>query len=436
MIERERTASLPELLRFFAPLAVTWMLMMFTHTVISAGLARTYDPAIATAAYAIALNFGEIFEAPLVMIRQTGVAFITGRLSFQTVRKVTFITIAIFMIIVLTIAYIPPFTRFMFQEVLGVCDDLYAATLLGFRITLLFPLVSGLRSLYQSVILVNRRTLYISLGVLVRVSFVTLVVLGLVRTRIVPGVLVGAIAIVGAVIAEAVPAYFFSSRLQTEPGSPVATLAVWRFYLPLIASSLFVSMGRPFINAGLSRMPQATISLAAFNVASSLAGMLISPSYNLHQLTMVFGRSKNNLPLVRRFAIGFSLATTGLLLLIALTPLGAWILTGPVDIPQELLAPTQLALRVMALFPLLIGWLEYNTGVLLLNQASKLVGLAKTLNLVSTIAFVLVLAPNLPGALAAPLAQAVGLLGEGWVLQIGLRHNNAGTRRHSIPMAS
>lgn len=429
MTEQERAAGLPELLRFFAPLAVTWMLMMFTHTIISAGLARTSNPTIATAAYAIALSFGEIFEAPLVMIRQTGIAFITGRQSFQTVRQVTLVTIAIFMVIVSTIAYIPPLTRFMFQDILGVTNDLYTAAVLGFRVTMFFPLVSGLRSLYQSIILVNRRTIYISLGVIVRVSFVALVVFGLVRTSQVPGVLVGAIAIVGAVLAEAIPASYFGSRLQTDAGSPIATRTVRRFYLPLIASSLFVTMGKPFINAGLTRMPEATVSLAAFSVATSLAGILISPSHNIHQLTMVFGRSQQNLPLVRKFAVGFSFVTTSLLLLVSFSPLGTWILTGPINIPQEMLAPTQLALRLLACFPLLIGWLEYNTGILLLSQSTRIVSLGKTLNLFSTIAFVLLLAPRLPGPIAAPLAQVVGLSSEGLVLQIGMRYLNTGKTR-------
>lgn len=436
MTEQERAASLPELLRFFTPLAVTWMLMMFTHTIISAGLARTINPTMAAAAYAIALGFGEIFEAPLVMIRQTGIAFISGQESFQTVRQVTLATIVAFMAVVAAIAYIPPLTNFVFQDILGATGNLYAAALLGFRVTMFFPLVSGLRSLYQSIILVNRRTIYISIGVIARVSFVALVVFGLVRTSLVPGVLIGAIAIVGAVITEAIPAHYFSKRLQTEAGPPVAKRTVWRFYLPLIASSLFVSMGKPFINAGLTRVPQAAISLAAFNVASSLAGMLISPSHNIHQLTMVFGRSRQNLPLVRKFAIGFSLFATGLLLLVSFSPIGTWILTGPISIPQEMLAPTQLVLRVLSCFPLCIGWLEYNTGILLLSQATRIVSLGKMLNLLSTIAFVLLLAPRLPGPLAAPLAQAIGLIGEGIVLQMGIRYQGTGKIRQRMQLGA
>jgi len=87
---------------------------------------------------------------------------------------------------------------------------------------------------------------------------------------------------------------------------------------------------------------------------------------------MVFGRAKENLPLVRKFAFGVALISSALLFLIAYSPLGVWILTGPFNIPAELLRPVLYAARVLAFFPLLIGWVEYNTGLLLLGQATGL----------------------------------------------------------------
>ncbi|NLY53642.1 MAG: hypothetical protein GX060_03320 [Firmicutes bacterium] len=376
MAKPERTADLPEILRFFAPLALTWMLMMFTHTIIGAGLARSANPTISTAAYAIALSLGEIFEAPLVMIRQTGIAFISNHQSFRAVRQVTLTTIAIFMVITSAIAYIPPLTRLVFQDILGVSADLIGAAIMGFRVTMFFPIVSGLRSLYQSIILANKRTAYIPIGVLVRVTFVSLTVYSLMQLNLLAGTLVGAIAIVGAVAAEAIPANYFGRRLLPQTGSDadpiLSTRAIWRFYIPLIGSSLFVAMGKPFINAGLTRMADAAISLAAFNIALSLTGMITSPLLNLHQVTMVFGRAKENLPLVRKFAFGVALISSALLFLIAYSPLGVWILTGPFNIPAELLRPVLYAARVLAFFPLLIGWVEYNTGLLLLGQATGL----------------------------------------------------------------
>src|SRR5690554_5044883 len=140
MTEQRRTGNLPDLLRFYLPLAVTWMLMMFTHTIISAGLARTVDPTVSTAAYAVALSLGAIFEAPLVMLRQTGMALISSKQSFQIVRRIAGITLLIFMAIVVAIGYVPALGRFVFQDILGVADELLAATITAFRVTMLLPI--------------------------------------------------------------------------------------------------------------------------------------------------------------------------------------------------------------------------------------------------------------------------------------------------------
>jgi len=90
--QQEGRVSLNELLRFFMPLAVTWMLMMFTHTIISGGLSRTVNPTVSTAAYAVALSLAAIAEAPLVMTRQVTLAFVQSEQTFKVVARVVAIT--------------------------------------------------------------------------------------------------------------------------------------------------------------------------------------------------------------------------------------------------------------------------------------------------------------------------------------------------------
>mgnify|MGYP000860134344 CR=1 FL=1 len=420
MTEQRRTGNLPDLLRFYLPLAVTWMLMMFTHTIISAGLARTVNPTVSTAAYAVALSLAAIFEAPLVMLRQTGMALISSKQSFLVVRRVARITLLIFMAIVVAIGYVPALGRYVFQDILGVADELLAATIIAFRVTMLLPIASGLRCLYQSLILLNKHTTYISIGMFVRVGFMIVLIYCFSTFHWVVGPLVGAIALVSGIFIEGINAYWFGRKLIPEGEKTIMPRAVWSFYLPLIDSSLFVAMGKPFINAGLARMPDAAISLAAFSVASSFAWVLISPSQNVHQVTMMFGRNPADRPLVRKFAAAVAIISTTALLAVSFSPLGRWLLTNLIQAPAELIEPTLWGIRTLAFCPLILCWLEYNTGILLLTQATRLVSLAKTLNLLTTIAFVLTLAPFVPGAIAAPLAQLVGFASEGLVLQFGL----------------
>ncbi len=414
-----RRASLRELLAFFVPLAVTWMLMMFTHTIISGGLSRTIDPTVSTAAYAVALSLAAIAEAPLVMIRQVTLAFVQSRQSFKAVGTILTVTLGFFMLTVLAIGYVLPLGRFVFQDLLGVSDTLFPATLKAFRVTMFLPLTSGFRCLYQGVIMVKRRTTYISTGMFIRVAFMIFLIFGFTRFRWVTGPFVGAITLVGGIAVEGIMAWFFGRKLIPEGEATVIPGAVWKFYLPLIASSLMVSMGKPFINAGLARMPDAAVALAAFSVASSFAWVIISPSQTIHQLTMVFGRSAEDRQLVRRFSTIFALASSAVLLLISFSPLGRYILSDLIQVAPETLQSTLVSVRTLAFFPLIICWQEYNTGILLLAQSARLVGVGKAVNLFATISFVLLLAPTFPGPVAAPLAQLVGFGSEGLVLQAG-----------------
>ena len=122
MTQQENKVNLSELLRFFLPLAVTWMLMMFTHTIISGGLSRTLNPTVSTAAYAVALSLAAIAEAPLTMIRQVSLAFVVSRQSFKVVGQVLMATLFFFMFTVLAIGYIAPLGRLVFQGALGVSE--------------------------------------------------------------------------------------------------------------------------------------------------------------------------------------------------------------------------------------------------------------------------------------------------------------------------
>lgn len=420
MTEQTRPSILPDLLRFFLPLAVTWMLMMVTHTIISAGLARTVDPTVSTAAYAVAVSLATIFEAPLVMLRQTGMALVSSQQSFRVVQRVAFITLGAFLVIVVAIGYLPALGYLVFHNVLGVSDELLAPTVTAFRVTMLLPIASGLRCLYQSLILIQKRTTYISTGMFIRVGFMIVLVYCFATFGWVVGPLVGAITLVGGIFVEGVNAYWFGRKLVPEGEATITPRATWQFYLPLIASSLFVAMGKPFINAGLARMPDAAVSLAAFSVASSFAWVLISPTQNVHQVTMVFGRDPIHRPLVRRFAATVAAIATSTLLAVSFSPLGRWLLQALIQVPAELIEPSLWGIRTLSFVPLILCWIEYNTGLLLIAQATRLVSVGKTLNLLATIAFVLTLAPLLPGPIAAPLAQMAGFASEGLVLQFGI----------------
>lgn len=416
-----KRTGIAELTSFFIPLGLTASLMMFTHSILSAGLSRTINPTISTAAHAVALSLSDMAGGPLCQIRQTAMALVTSRQSFQAVRRVFLTTTAGFIALMFAIAYVPALSRLVLQQLLGVKDELLPATLLSFRVLMFLPIVSGWRYLYHGVITRQRQTRFISAGMFIRVGLMVTLAFSFSHWHWVQGPLVGSLTLLCGITLEFTMAYVFGHGLVPDGEGGSGDREVWKFYLPLIASSLLVSIGKPFINAGLARMENAAISLAAFSVASSVAWVIISPSQTIHMLTMVFGRELPERALVRKFAASFAGISSALLAVVSFSPAGTWVLTRLISVPPENLAATLFSCRTLAVFPLIICWQEYNMGLLLLNRSTRLVSLGKGLNLSSTILFVLLVAPHLSGPVAAPLAQLIGFVTEGAFLTASRR---------------
>lgn len=431
MDEQGATTSITELLRFFIPLALTSMLTMFTHTIISSGLARTVNPTGSIAAFAVALGLAEIFEAPVVLLRQVVLAFVRDSASLRTIQRVYAVTVAVLMVAVLAIGFVPVLSLLVLQRILGVSNELLPATLTAFRVMLILPMVSGFRCIYQGVLLSRRSTALILNGMLFRVGLMALLVFSFNRFGFVTGALVGAIAIIGGVVVEGAVAFYFGRNLIPTNTPEKQPPRVWKFYLPLISSALLASTAKPFLNAGLARTPDSAQALAAFSIAASLAWLIISPAQNLHQAVMVFGRSRSDQAQMKKFSLGYALIASAILLVFAFTPMGPLVLRGGVGIPANLLAPTLIAMRILAFLPLVLAWQDYNIGLLLLSRSTGLVGLSKVCNLLITVAFVLLFSHRFVAPAVAPLAQLVGFTCSGLLLHLGRvrglqgTHNNA-----------
>jgi len=393
------------------------MITMLTHTIISAGLARTYNPAVSLAAYAVALGLSEIFEAPLVLLRQVVVALTHSIQDYKEIRRVSVITMAVLMICVTLISYVPYLSYIVFQKILGVSSELFLDSLIAFRVLMLLPIVSGFRCLYQGLLLLERRTGAILRAMLYRAATMGLIVFAFTRFGWVKGALVGAIALIAGVFIEGAAAYCYGhAAVPKTLGSQ--SPKVWRFYIPLLYSALLASAGKPFINSGLARLPDSAQVLAAYSVAASLAWIIISPTLNLHQVVMVFCTSSEEEAQASKFTLLYALASSLTLLFFVVTPAGVFVLGRLMGVPQTMQQAILTTMGWMVPLPLVLSWQEHKTGLLLSSQASGLVGLSKVLNLTITVLAVLLLSHRLYGPVVAPLAQLAGGIAGGAVLQL------------------
>lgn len=408
-----------EILLFFVPIAITSMLMMGSHSIISSALARTTAAATALAAYSVAQSIAMMFESPCFALRRIFVALLDDQGSFKTLLKVSLFTMSGVVLVQIAIAF-TPVGAFIFTRLVGIPNDLLAETIRTYRIIIVLPIISTIRSVYQGLIIVNRRTHLLTVNMIARlVTMVALTAL-LTQTHLVTGAAVGAIVFIGGMGVEGILAFLTGRKLFTNlPPQPqknerLTMKATWVFYIPLIAAIFLQSFSRPAINAGLARTLDAEIALGAYQVAWSFAWIFASISFGVHQAVLVFVKDNKSFLMIRKFVWCVGFIATMLLLVVALTPIGEWALMTLIGTTREITAPALNTIAIMAFVPLVITLSELYAGLLMISRRTPLITVSKIANLggiMVTVYTMLHFFPQLGGMLAG-ISMLVGFLVE------------------------
>ncbi len=413
-------------LAFFLPLAMTSAMTMVSHSLISAGLARTIDPVASLAAYSVALATEDLFESPIIQTRQMTLALLKGPHSYDIIRRIAATALLISLSLGMLVAA-TPVGPWVFTHLMGVPNELVQTTLLNFWIVMSLPLLAGARSFFQGIVIKHRQTRVITIAMVGRVVLMALFIQACVRWGWITGGYIGSIALVIGVLVELAAAWAKSRQLLGERAAEEDDRTMtyrqgWRFYYPLAIAAVLASTAKPWITAGIARGSDATTALAAYSVAWSLGSILINPMQNLHQTTLVLGRGPEGDRHVRWFALAVGGVASSLLLTLGLSPLGSFVLTRWVGVDGRLLALTLRNLQVMAALPLLFSGLEYLTGVMLARGYTGVISTAKIGNLAATMVAVTLIAGR--SMVVGPLSLIIGAGVELAALALGWYRSN------------
>lgn len=193
---------------------------------------------------------------------------------------------------------------------------------------------------------------------------------------------------------------------------------IGRFYLPLAASGLLMTLQQPVVTAGITRTPNPETALAAYGIALNIAVLLESPVQMLLPTANAVVRDQPSYRLLHRFTISIGLALSGLLFLVASSPLGSLTVSRLIGAPSAVARQVLPALLVMALWPLVVGWRRFHQGLLIRRGHTRAVGYATACRLL-TITAVVTLAISRydwPGAFVGCLALMAGAIVEAAVV--------------------
>jgi len=339
---------------FFFPLLLNVQLMSVSHSIINAGLARLDDAVVLLAGFSVALVL-HLFVASLSYQNHTiTIAMVRGRKSLLGMTLFVFL-IATWASILLALLAFSPVGTFVLDRMLGVSPEVARSARDALSLLVFLPFMTGLRGLFQGLVIRARRTSLVSFATAVRIVMLFAYLwLGQLWFA---GAKVAAFALLGCVSTETLVMAFFAWRVKLPAADEDERnfAEIVRYGLPLAYSSGIQQAVPLLINAIISRLPDGTLALAAFGVVRGFLFLLAGPMRNMQQayLTLVI-QNRDNTVLMRfliRVSVGMALA----MLLIA------WPLNGPIlgtvmGLDTTMRQYIAWPLTACALFPLLYGF--------------------------------------------------------------------------------
>jgi hypothetical protein len=176
----ERSESIPDknrtnryLLFFFVPLAISTVLNSLAEPALQAGMARSSDPTLSLAAYAIAASLGWLARTPLWNAQQLVISHAKDQQGYIATR--TFILrLGVISVTLVALLGAPYISDFIFTSLMGVTGDVKVLAISGFRWMLPGIFLQTLRSLYHGVLIRQNLTRQIQNASMVKIPALVL----------------------------------------------------------------------------------------------------------------------------------------------------------------------------------------------------------------------------------------------------------------------
>lgn len=319
------------ILRFWAPLAATWLMMAAEGPFLAAVIARLADPAFNLAAYGVAYAFALLAEAPVIMMMSASTALAEDGEHLRRLRRFAY---ALNGIVTggLLLFLIPPVYRAVMEGLVALPAEVADLTYVGLWILVPWPSAIGYRRFYQGLLIRDGRTRLVAYGTLVRLLTMASTALALYTLGTLPGAWVGAAALSAGVVLEALASRVMArpvvTRLAAVPavGETLGYDRILRFYYPLALTSLIGLVLQPMLTFFMGRAPSPVESLAVFPVVHALSFVFRALGLSYQEVVIALvGRRFEHLAAVRGFALVLGTAASLGLAVVAATPVaGLW----------------------------------------------------------------------------------------------------------------
>ncbi len=405
--------------RFWAPLAMTWLLMAVEGPFLTAIIARGPDPTPNLAAYGVAFAIAILVEAPVIMMMSASTALVDSWPAFLRLRRFALGLNAAVTLVMAIVATPPGFSTL--QGLMGLNPQVARLSHVAVVLLLPWPAAIGYRRFYQGLLVRAGLTRKVAYGTVVRLAAMAATAFTLARTTRMPGAWIGASALSAGVCAEAVASRLMASQTRRALRSPrphtlppVPTYAqIGTFYAPLAMTMVLTMAASPLVTFFMGRARHPLESLAVLPVVNSLVFIFRTFGVSFQEAAVAiiaWGRQHQG-PVVH-FTAMLGVLTTGGLALLAWTPLASVWFEKVSGLAPELVPYATVATRILVLMPALGAFQSLQRALMIQVRRTAPVNGATGAELVGILAVLwITVGPlGMTGSTAAALAIFLGRL--------------------------
>jgi len=189
---------------------------------------------------------------------------------------------------------------------------------------------------------------------------------------------------------------------------------IFKFWSPLSATWLMMSVEGPLIAAIIARMAEPKINLAAYGVAFAFALIIEAPVIMMLSASTALVKDVPSYLKLRRFTQILNISITGLMFVLLWPAVFNFILAQEMQLPILVLERVHPALIILLVWPAAIGYRRFYQGILIRYGFTRRVayGTVIRLSVMSTIVFLFFFLDIIPGALVGAAALSSGVFAE------------------------
>ncbi|MDQ2985896.1 MAG: hypothetical protein M3R13_04140 [Armatimonadota bacterium] len=422
--------------RFYYPLALSWLFMAIESPISIGVLSRLPLPDLSTAAFFIMMGLSLWIESPVIDLLSTSTTLAKNRRDFRVLTTFVYWVIGLVTALHALVAFTPLF-GWITGRLMGVPENVSEAALPGFRILLLWSACIGWRRFLQGVLIRYGETKKVGFGTFVRMAAMSAAAAGLYLISDLRGIEIAAISLMAAVAAESLYIHMVAGpvireklELIEDTGDPQLTMRkLVAFHAPLTATTAVMMIGSPVVAWALAKAPNSVLTLAGWQVASTLMWMCRTVVYALPEVVITLYNDAQSAEKLRRYCLGVGLATTGSLLFFAAFGIDVFFFKEVLNASEPVANIAHMAFIASAALPLIGAMQSYIRGMLTAHHLTvqRFAAVIVAMGALVVALFVTIVLGYV-GVISAAIAMSFALLAELWLLMAAFRRASGGEK--------